>query len=265
MKILVFGCPHGSEKIKKAPIKGVDLILIAGDIGRADLMRKMAFKNVERKKKGLPEIEYSSQQQKKAFMEAYSSTIKIVRYLSKFAPVFVIYGNVESSDAETKKLSKEIGAKLPLLTKKLKSMSKVRIINNKIINFKGLRIGGLEYFVDTNWVIEFKPDNYIERLEMAKRETDKVRRILTKFKDLDILISHQPPYGVLDKVTAKYAPKHWKGKHAGSKRILEYIKRKQPRYVFCAHIHEGKGKRKIGKTQVYNIGYNGEYILLDID
>lgn len=265
MKILVFGCPHGSERIKKAPLKGVDLILIAGDIGKADLMRKRVFKNIERKKKDLPEIEYTSQQEKKAFMEAYNSTIKIVGHLSKFAPVFIIYGNVESSNSETRKISSEIGLKLPFLTDKLNSMKNVRVINNKLVKFKDLKIGGLDYFTDTSWVIEFKPEDYIERLRIAKKKTDKIRKILTRFKNLDILVCHQPPYKILDKVTAKYAPKHWKGKHAGSKIILNYIKKKQPRYVFCAHIHEGKGKRKIGKTQIYNVGYNGDYVLLDIN
>ncbi len=265
MKILVFGCLHGSEKIKKAPLKGIDMILIAGDIGKADLMRKRAFKNIERKRKGLPEVEYPPQQQKKAFMEAYNSTIKIVGHLSKFAPVFIIYGNVESSNSETRKMSNEIGLKLPFLTDKLNSMKNVRIINNKLVKFKDLKIGGLDYFTDTSWVIEFKTKNK-KKIKEAKKETEKARRILRRFGlNLDILISHQPPYKILDKVTAKYAPKDWKGKHAGSKAILNYIKKKQPRYVFCAHIHEGKGKRKIGKTQIYNVGYNGDYVLLNIN
>jgi len=263
MKILVFGCLHGSKKAKKAPLRGVDLILIAGDLGKADLMRKMAFKNIERVKKGLSEVEYSPKQRKRAFMEAYTSTIEIVKHLSKFAPVFIIYGNVESSNSETKKASKEIGLKLPYLTDKLNSLKNVKVINNKFVKFNGLRIGGLEYFIDTCWVMEFKPKDYRKSLKKAKKETDKAKKVLRKFKDLDILISHQPPYRILDKV-GKPAPKHWRGKHAGSKVILNHIKKKQPRYAFCAHIHEGKGKKKIGKTNIQNVGYNGDYVLLDI-
>jgi len=263
MKILVFGCLHGSKKAKKVPLRGVDLILIAGDLGKADLMRKMAFKNIERVKKGLSEVEYSPKQRKRAFMEAYNSTIEIVKHLSKFVPVFIIYGNVESSNSETKKVSREIELKLPYLTDKLNSMKNVKVINNKFVKFNGLRIGGLEYFIDTCWIMEFKPKEYRKELKAAKKETDKAKKILRKFKDLDILISHQPPYRILDKV-GKPAPKHWRGKHAGSKVILNYIKKKQPKYAFCAHIHEGKGKKKIGKTDVQNIGYNGDYLILDI-
>ena len=79
---------------------------------------------------------------------------------------------------------------------------------------------------------------------------------------MDILICHQPPYGFLDKVSGKYgAPKKWVGKHAGSKVILNYIKKYQPKYVFCGHIHEGEGKVKIGKTEVYNLGVAGHKII----
>ncbi len=56
MKILVIGDPHGILKVKKTYLKKADLILITGDIGKADLMRKMAFENIERKKKCLSEI-----------------------------------------------------------------------------------------------------------------------------------------------------------------------------------------------------------------
>jgi len=74
---------------------------------------------------------------------------------------------------------------------------------------------------------------------------------------VDILVCHQPPYGILDKVTNKAAPKHWLGLHAGSKVIFDYIKKQEPRYVFCGHIHEGEGRARIGKSEVYNLGVGG--------
>ena len=81
--------------------------------------------------------------------------------------------------------------------------------------------------------------------------------VLKRFGEIDILLCHQPPHGILDKVTAKFAPKHWKGKHAGSKTILDYIQKYHPKYVFCGHIHEGEGMRKIGASEVYNLGVCG--------
>lgn len=262
MKILAIGDPHGSlDKIRRISLRGIDLILLTGDLGSADLMRKMAFKNVGRKKQGLPEIEYSPAQEKGAFMEAYSSSMKIVRYLARFAPVYAIYGNVESSNSETKRLSKKIKLKLPFLTDDLNAIRSVRVINNRLVNFKGVRIGGLQYFVDTNWIREFKPSDFRKRMKEAKRETDRIRKTLKKFKYVNILVCHQPPYGFLDKVTFKGAPKHWQGKNAGSKTILDYIRKYQPKYVLCGHIHEGEGNTKVGKTEVYNLGVAGHKVV----
>jgi len=194
-------------------------------------------------------------------MEAYDSSMKIVKYLAKFALVYTIYENVESSNSEIRKISKKIKLKLPFLTNNLNAIKKVKIINNKPINFQGIRIGGLKYFVDTNWVRDFKPPNYKKRMKNVKKETERAKRFLKNFKDLDILACHQPLYGFLDKVTFAQAPKHWKGKHARSKVILGYIKKEQPKYFFCGHIHEGKGKTKIGRTEVYNLGVGGHKII----
>lgn len=258
MKVLAIGDPHGNlEKIKKIPIKDVDLILLAGDLGSANLMRKMAFENVERKQQGLPKKKYSPFQEKTEFMEAYNSTMRLVRYFSRFAPVFTIFGNVESSNYETKRYSKKIGLSLPYLYNDLNSIKGVKIINNIIVNFKGIRIGGLKYFLDTNWVREFKPSDFREKMAKAKKQTDKAKRVLRGFESVDILVCHQPPYRVLDRISAKFVPKHWQGKHAGSPTILNYIKSTHLRYVLCGHIHEGKGFKKIGKTEVYNLGAAG--------
>jgi len=262
MRILAIGDPHGNlEKIKKLPVKDADLILLTGDLGRANLLRKMAFGNIKRKKHGLPEKEYSPAMEKKAFMEAYTSTMHVVRYLSRFANVLTIFGNVESSNYETRKHFRKIGLHLPYLYDHLNSINGVRIINNTLANFKGIRIGGIEYFIDTNWVKEFRPSDFKEKITEAKKQTARTKKVLQRFDSVAILICHQPPYGILDKVTAKFVPEHWKGKHAGSHTILQYIKSKQPRYVFCGHIHEDKGMKKIGNTEVYNLGNAGYKVI----
>jgi len=258
MKILVIGDPHGDlQGIRKINLNGLDLILLTGDLGSANLMRKMHFENVTRTQQGLPEIEHSSREKKRAFMEAYDSTMKLIKYLSSFhAEIFTVFGNVENSNAETRKISKEIGLHLPFLYDELRKRN-VRVLNNVIANFHGVRIGGVEYFVDSNWVREFKPSDYREQLASARVQTMKAKRVLKNFGDVDILLCHQPPYGILDGVNFKGAPKHWRGKHAGSPVILDYIKRNQPQYVFCGHIPEGEGMKKVGRTEVYNLGVGG--------
>lgn len=50
------------------------------------------------------------------------------------------------------------------------------------------------------------------------------------------LLSHAPPYKILDKTAS--------GKYVGSKILLEAIKKAKPKLVLCGHIHEAKGKRR---------------------
>ncbi|MEK6926478.1 MAG: metallophosphoesterase [Nanoarchaeota archaeon] len=267
MKILVIGDPHGAiENVRKAPVKGVDLILLTGDIGKADLARKRYFENIERKQKGLDELEYDGKFAKQVHQQIHNSTIEILKYLSRYAPVYSLQGNVGIPTlSDVKKDYKKYGIKLASTREKVDSMKNVNLVKNRVRIIDGLRIGFLEYFVDTNWVQDFKPSDYKKRLKKAKMATDKARDVLKRFGNLDILVCHQPPYGYLDKVSGKFgAPKSWQGKHAGSKVILEYIKKYQPKYVFCGHIHEGRGRVKIGKTQVYNMGFNGEHIVVNI-
>jgi len=265
MKILAVGDPHGSKKVKKIPVKNIDLVLITGDVGKADLVRERFFENVKREKKGLPELKDDRRLKKAVYNEIYNSSLEVWKYFSKFAPTYSILGNVGTNmlkDSEVKKDEKEFKIKLPYLRKGISKLNNFYLVKNVVRNINGLRIGFLEYFVDTNWVQDFKPSNYNKSLDKAKKETKKAKRILRNFKNLDILICHQPPYGYLDKVSSKYnPPKNWIGKHAGSKVILDYVKKYQPKYVFCGHIHEGEGKAKIGKTEVYNLGVAGYKII----
>jgi Icc-related predicted phosphoesterase len=264
MKILVIGDPHGYCSYKKSIFKDVDLILVTGDFGKADKARKMAFEKYDREKKGLPEKEYSEEDRRKSIMEIYNSTMKIVRLLSNYSSVYAILGNVWPKDDNQKKENKKLKKKIPLLVKDMKKVKNFNIVKNSVRKINGLKVGFLEYFIDTNWVVDFKPGNYQDRLKKAKKETKKAEKILKNFRELDILVCHQPPYGYLDKVSGKYgAPKSWVGKHAGSKTILKYIKRYKPKYVLCGHIHEAKGKVKIGKTTVINAGSSGYYFTLD--
>lgn len=264
MRLLIIGDPHG--KLPGRIPKNVDLVLITGDIGNADLARKRFFENLKREKKGLAEIPETAEFVRKSHLEIYNSSLRIVKRLAKIAPVYFILGNVGMYDAEVRKESKKLGVKLPLLVSGLKNVKNVRMISNRFVNFNGLRIGGLEYFLCESWVREFDRKNK-ERMKRAKKESAKARRILRWFgkNKIDILLCHQPPYGILDKVNSEFTPKDWRGKHAGSKVILDFIKKyKNLKYVFCGHIHEGKGRKKIGKTEVINAGFNGDYLVVDV-
>ena len=259
VKILAVGDPHGEmSKIKKVPSKNIDFVLCTGDVGKADFARKFFFENLKRKQEGLEELEYDEKISKKIYEEIFSSSIEVWRGLSKIAPTYSILGNVGMNmiyNSEVEKDEKKYGIKLPYMRKEMNKIKDFYFVRNVTRRVEGLRIGFLEYFIDTNWVQDFKPKDYSLKLKKAKKETDKAKRILKNFGKVDILVCHQPPYGYLDKVSLKYnPPKDWVGKNAGSKTILNYIKKFQPKYVFCGHIHEGEGMAKIGKTEVYNLG-----------
>jgi len=266
MKILAIGDPHGDlKKIKKIPIKDVDLILLTGDLGKADFARKRFFDNIKRKQQGLPELEETPKDARDSYMEIHNSTIELLRYLSKYAPVYALQGNVGiATPSRVKEVKEEHGIKVPCTRDQIDRMSNVGIVKNRLRVFKELRVGFLEFFTDISWVKEFKPRDYRETMAKARKQTEKAKRILRRFDgDLDILVCHQPPYGILDRVNFPGAPKNWQGKRAGSKAVLDYIKKYQPRHVFCGHIHEAEGMKKLGKTLVYNLGVAG-HVVVDI-
>ena len=260
MRILAIGDPHGDiRKIERITLSKSDLILITGDVGKADFARNRFFENIKRKKRGLKELKYTAKDNKKAYKEIFNSSLEILRYTSKFAPTYSILGNVGMHmiyDSNVRKDEKRYGTKLPSLRQSMDRIKNFYFVRNSVRNINGLRIGFLEYFNDLCWYKEYKNKDK-KKITKAKKETKKAKQILKNFKNLDILVCHQPPYGYLDKTNHPSAPKEWKGKHAGSKVILDYIKKEQPPYVFCGHIHEGEGKARIGKTEIYNLGVCG--------
>jgi Icc-related predicted phosphoesterase len=57
---------------------------------------------------------------------------------------------------------------------------------------------------------------------------------------IDILVTHFPPFGILD------------GKNWGCKSLLDAIDRIQPKYLFCGHVHSDYDSQKYGKTTIIN-------------
>ena len=63
-------------------------------------------------------------------------------------------------------------------------------------------------------------------------------------EEVDILLTHGPPKGVLDD--------NMSGTNCGSWALLNWIKAYQPRLVVCGHIHESHGIALVGNTLVVN-------------
>ncbi len=60
----------------------------------------------------------------------------------------------------------------------------------------------------------------------------------------EILVTHVPPWGVLDK--------GYGGFHGGSKTLAGIIVERQPAVLICGHMHESKGMAYLAETLVVN-------------
>ncbi len=76
--------------------------------------------------------------------------------------------------------------------------------------------------------------------------------------DLDILLSHDQPYGYGDILLQNTA---WNdGSHIGNKSLLEAIFIRQPKYMFCGHLHSTTHECvEIVQTKRYNVSLKDEY------
>lgn len=80
----------------------------------------------------------------------------------------------------------------------------------------------------------------------------------------DILITHGPPYGILDLTSS--------GKHVGCEDLLQRVLEVQPRLHLFGHIHEANGLERRGKTifcnaSICDLSYDlaNRPIVIDID
>ena len=62
--------------------------------------------------------------------------------------------------------------------------------------------------------------------------------------DTDVLITHSPPYGILDQI--------YSGEHVGCEDLLAALQRVRPKVHVFGHIHEGYGMLKQNGTTFIN-------------
>ena len=75
-----------------------------------------------------------------------------------------------------------------------------------------------------------------------------------------VMVCHTPPKDTSTDVTRN-------GIHVGSSTVRKFIEKRKPQVCISGHIHESRGKDKIGDTMVLNAGMfrDGWYIEIDID
>ncbi len=118
---------------------------------------------------------------------------------------------------------------------------------------KGVEVRGLKFLgVD---VVPYTPFG-----TFREGSEERIKELLVE--KADILVSHSPPYGILDLAGGSH--------HVGSKAVLEYIKSSKPFLTLHGHIHESWGFENVDGTVVVNAGsqaYEGvlRYAIIDID
>jgi Icc-related predicted phosphoesterase len=87
--------------------------------------------------------------------------------------------------------------------------------------------------MEEEWAKNAYPKD-ISKIERAKKEESEVKKFLEDNPKAEIVLSHLPPFGVLDSNPSppKFLPESYP-KNCGSKLLLEYIKKNQPELVFA--------------------------------
>lgn len=73
-------------------------------------------------------------------------------------------------------------------------------------------------------------------------------------KNLDLLITHGPPYKIMDHTDNDLNP----DPNVGCKELLRVVNEVKPRFHVFGHIHGGYGMQKIGKTTFANVSICNE-------
>jgi Icc-related predicted phosphoesterase len=230
MRILALGDPHGKlpKNLDKIISKNkIELIFCTGDVPPVpNAFRKGKINNFP-----------------KEFLKKADNLFgEIVRKICSYKiPVLILRGNMYLSSRST------------IITKKIYTR-----YENLIYKKTGkVRINGFNFVLFDMSFEEHSHKNVTKRkLASNKLRTNKLAKLLNENKEA-ILLSHAPPYGYLDKT--------YSGKHIGSKILLKAIKKNKPKLALSGHVHEAKGKAKIGKTIVYNLGYHGDYAVVDTE
>lgn len=118
------------------------------------------------------------------------------------------------------------------------------ICNAIYLQDSGVEIDGLKFY-GSPWQPEFF--NWSFNLPRGKPLQEKWNLIPD---DVDILITHGPPHGILDECP-DIRPGHG-NVHAGCEELMMAVRRVNPIVHCFGHIHEGYGRIKIGQTLFVN-------------
>ena len=111
----------------------------------------------------------------------------------------------------------------------------VHYLQDELVEIEGLRIWG------SPWIPEFVG------VFMKKRGAD-IDRYWEKIPaNLDVLITHTPPYGILDTTS--------RGVKVGCANLAQRLEELAPRFHIFGHVHEAYGYERSSSTQFVNVAF----------
>lgn len=121
--------------------------------------------------------------------------------------------------------------------------SNLKYLEDKLLEYKGLRIYGTPWTpIFCNWHFMLPPGKIQQKWDLIP-------------DNLDILITHGPPYSTLDGTC---------GNRHGCPHLLDAVVRAKPKHHVFGHIHESGGKEQITThTHFHNVStMNEQYDLV---
>ena len=113
-------------------------------------------------------------------------------------------------------------------------------LENSGVTINGVSFWGSPYTPEfLNWAFMYP------RGESARKYWDQIPQAL------DVLITHGPPFGILDQVDLV-------GEHLGCAELLKAVEVKKPKVHIFGHIHGGAGTFNNGVTRFINAAYLNE-------
>ncbi len=281
MKFLIIGDLHGKKP--KIKVKDFDYVIVPGDVCSDNHFRpiwKKYFKyyNLCEKKETIPldldtfikkKLKIKASEMNKKERESLKKGNQILKFLDSFGkPIFFVPGNWDQSYPQEEFATGTLLRRQrsiykhftyptnPKLKKGLKNLrdAHLKLYKLKEFNFIGYGLTQIPEIPHGRRVKNKK--HLVTMKKIYNKLFDRLKNpyMRRNKKVPTILLSHNVPFNT--KLDLVNNPNTWAHKqHYGSKITRDFIKKYQPAICIGGHIHENKGKIKIGKTICINAGF----------
>ncbi|MFW9904912.1 MAG: metallophosphoesterase [Candidatus Thorarchaeota archaeon] len=248
MKVCVFGDLHGEPR----EVPHAETYLLVGDFSEyfdtskpiwRFFVKALISRSVEEKKQM-----FSSEKMTQALELSIASSLKTLNVFNDLEiPTYYVTGNreyfpdflIEQRNLDVRSFSEES-----------KGLKYCTCINLERIKLGKKRLLGIPYvptgFHSEDWKLPGFEDYWAQYEEQIKKN-------LQVAQPSDIVLAHNPPYGVLDT--------HFDGTHLGIGFFYDHILKNKPGLFLCGNTHNFHGEALINETLVKNLGFRNFEIL----